>query len=316
MVFQNYALYPHLSVAKNLGYGLKMRKTPKAEIARRVDEVAKMLGLEHLLDRRPGALSGGQRQRVAMGRAIVREPQAFLMDEPLSNLDAKLRVDMRGELARLHDRLGVTTVYVTHDQVEAMTLGQRVAVMRDGKLQQVDTPQTLYRSPANLFVAAFIGSPSMNLVEATVQDGHVAFAGFRIPIPLERRPAVASGDRVILGVRPQDFEDATLADRSLPTIDVEVAVVEELGSATHLLFAIDAAPVDSEAVLAATDENERAQLLATDRRTLFTAEVDESSGARAGAKISLAVNAERFHFFVPETGETLARPALEAAASV
>ena len=159
MVFQNYALYPHLTVEKNLAYGLKVRKTPKDEIARRVDDVARMLGLEELRQRRPGALSGGQRQRVAMGRAIVREPVAFLMDEPLSNLDAKLRVDMRAELARLHDRLGVTTVYVTHDQVEAMTLGTRVAVMRDGTIQQVDTPQALYRNPTNLFVAAFIGSP-------------------------------------------------------------------------------------------------------------------------------------------------------------
>ena len=194
MVFQNYALYPHMTVAKNLGYGLKVRKTPKAEIERRVVEVARLLGLEELLQRRPGALSGGQRQRVAMGRAIVREPQAFLMDEPLSNLDAKLRVDMRAELARLHDRLGITTVYVTHDQVEAMTLGSRVAVMRDGTVQQVDTPQTLYREPINLFVAAFIGSPSMNLVEAQVVGDAVEFAGFRIPLKADRRPGdVQSG---------------------------------------------------------------------------------------------------------------------------
>ncbi len=168
MVFQNYALYPHMDVRKNLGYGLKVRKTPSAEVERRVTEVAKLLGLESLLDRKPAALSGGQRQRVAMGRAIVREPTAFLMDEPLSNLDAKLRVSMRAELARLHERLGVTTIYVTHDQIEAMTLGQRVAVMRDGVIQQVDSPQALYGRPENLFVAAFIGSPAMNLVEATV----------------------------------------------------------------------------------------------------------------------------------------------------
>ncbi len=171
MVFQNYALYPHMTVEQNLGFGLKLRKTPKAEIRRRVSEVASILGLEDLLKRKPAALSGGQRQRVAMGRAMVREPQAFLMDEPLSNLDAKLRVQMRAELARLRDRLKTTTVYVTHDQVEAMTLGDRVAVMRDGLLQQVDTPQTLYRNPANLFVAAFIGSPSMNLVEAEIGNG-------------------------------------------------------------------------------------------------------------------------------------------------
>jgi multiple sugar transport system ATP-binding protein len=314
MVFQNYALYPHLSVAKNLGYGLKMRKTPKDEITRRVNEVAGMLGLEELLERRPGALSGGQRQRVAMGRAIVREPAAFLMDEPLSNLDAKLRVDMRGELARLHERLGVTTVYVTHDQVEAMTLGERVAVMCDGRIQQVDRPQTLYRSPANLFVAAFIGSPSMNLVEATVEDGHAEFAGYRIPLPPDAAPDVAPGTRVILGIRPQDFEDAAYADAAHPTIEVEVAVVEELGSANHVLFAVDAEPVDAAPVLAATDENERAVLLAKDRRTLFTAEVHESSEARAGSSLTLTVNPTRFHFFAPETGEALRREPLATAA--
>src|SRR5213596_2841634 len=185
MVFQNYALYPHMSVEQNLGFGLKLRKTPKVEIKRRVDDVAKILGLDPLLKRKPAALSGGQRQRVAMGRAMVREPRAFLMDEPLSNLDAKLRVSIRAELARLHDRLGVTTVYVTHDQVEAMTLGQRVAVMREGVLQQCDTPQNLFLHPANLFVAAFMGSPSMNLVDATVRGGRVSFAGFDVPLGSE-----------------------------------------------------------------------------------------------------------------------------------
>jgi multiple sugar transport system ATP-binding protein len=305
MVFQNYALYPHLTVAKNLGYGLKVRSTPKQEIARRVEEVARMLGLEDLLDRRPGALSGGQRQRVAMGRAIVREPAAFLMDEPLSNLDAKLRVDMRAELARLHERLGVTTVYVTHDQVEAMTLGTRVAVMRDGTVQQVDTPQSLYRDPVNLFVAAFIGSPSMNLVEAELTDGSVEFAGFRVPLSPERRPAGPSSGTVILGIRPQDFEDARVADDALPAIEVEIAVVEELGSSTHVLFTIDAPPVDVDSVRAATDERERATLLATDRRALFTAEVAEGTPVRPGDRMRLALDASRFHFFDPETSETL-----------
>ncbi|MBV8256585.1 MAG: sn-glycerol-3-phosphate ABC transporter ATP-binding protein UgpC, partial [Actinobacteria bacterium] len=183
MVFQTYALYPHMTVRENLGYGLKVRKTPKREVAERVEKVAEMLGLEKLLDRKPAALSGGQRQRVAMGRAIVRHPKAFLMDEPLSNLDAKLRVSMRAQLAALHGRLGTTTIYVTHDQIEAMTLGQRVAVMREGRIQQVDTPQALYSRPANLFVAAFIGSPAMNLVEAEIADGELQFAGFRIPLP-------------------------------------------------------------------------------------------------------------------------------------
>ena len=188
MVFQTYALYPHMTVRQNMGYGLKARRTPKAEIAQRVDDVAKLLGLEELLHRRPAQLSGGQRQRVAMGRAIVRQPQAFLLDEPLSNLDAKLRVGMRASLAQLHQRLGVTTVYVTHDQTEAMTLGQRVAVMRDGKILQVDSPQELYERPHNLFIAAFIGSPSMNLVDATLEDDAVRFGHYRIPLARGVRP--------------------------------------------------------------------------------------------------------------------------------
>src|SRR5207249_3103328 len=183
MVFQNYALYPHMSVYENMAFALRMRRLPKAEIDRRVRAAAETLGLATMLERKPAALSGGQRQRVAVGRAIVREPKAFLFDEPLSNLDAKLRVGMRAELARLHDRLGVTTVYVTHDQVEAMTLGQRVAVMRDGVLQQCDSPHNLFNHPINLFVAAFIGSPSMNLVETRVADGQVRFAGFQVPLP-------------------------------------------------------------------------------------------------------------------------------------
>ncbi len=314
MVFQNYALYPHMTVAKNLGYGLKVRGTPKAEIARRVAEVGRMLGLEELLQRRPGALSGGQRQRVAMGRAIVREPTAFLMDEPLSNLDAKLRVDMRAELARLHERLGITTVYVTHDQVEAMTLGTRVAVMRDGTVQQVDTPQALYREPTNLFVAAFIGSPSMNLVEAELSDDAVEFAGFRVALAPDRRPEGVSSGTVILGIRPQDFEDARAGDRTQPTIEVEVTVVEELGSATHVLFTIEAPPVDTESVRAASDDRERATLLATDRRALFTAEVAEGTPVRPGDRLRLAVNPARLHFFDPDGGATLRSEVLAATA--
>ena len=314
MVFQNYALYPHLTVAKNLGYGLKVRKTPKAEIERRVEAVARLLGLQDLLQRRPGALSGGQRQRVAMGRAIVREPAAFLMDEPLSNLDAKLRVDMRGELARLHDRLGITTVYVTHDQVEAMTLGTRVAVMRDGTVQQVDTPQSLYREPVNLFVAAFIGSPSMNLVEATVDDDAAHFAGFRIPLDSDRRPSSAHDGRLILGIRPQDFQDARTAPPGLPLLEVDATVVEELGSATHVLFMVDAPAVDVDSVRAATDEGERATLLATDSRALFTAEVEEESSVRPGDRIALALDPSRLHFFDRTTGASL-RPAPVASAA-
>jgi multiple sugar transport system ATP-binding protein len=308
MVFQNYALYPHMSVERNLGYGLRVRKLEKGEIKRRVNEVAKLLGLESLLDRRPANLSGGQRQRVAMGRAIVREPAAFLMDEPLSNLDAKLRVGMRAELARLHERLGVTTVYVTHDQIEAMTLGQRVAVMRDGYLQQVDTPQNLYRNPVNLFVAAFIGSPSMNLVEAELADGHAEFGGFRIPLRGEHPQG-----SVILGIRPQDLEDAAFADPSLPTIEVEIAVVEDLGSESHVIFPIDAPPVDVEAVRATTDDGDRAILIADERRAMFTAAVDEGTQARAGARLRLAVDASRFHFFDRASGESLTAAKLAAA---
>src|SRR5213083_669088 len=217
MVFQSYALYPHMTVRQNLGYGLKVRKTPKREIGERVTRAAKTLGLDELLDRKPAALSGGQRQRVAMGRAIVREPKAFLMDEPLSNLDAKLRVSMRAELARLHERLGVTTVYVTHDQIEAMTLGQRVAVLRDGLLQQVDTPQRLFHQPRNLFVAAFIGSPAMNLVDATVGGDRVTFAGFSLPLR-SGSPLAGEERKVVLGIRPTDFKHEADAPAVLPRI--------------------------------------------------------------------------------------------------
>jgi multiple sugar transport system ATP-binding protein len=299
MVFQNYALYPHYTVEKNLAYGLRVRGTPKAEIHRRVQEVAQILGREPLLQRRPNPRSGGQRQRVAMGRAIGREPAAFLMHEPLSNHDAKLRVDMRAQLARLHAELGVTTVYVTHDQVEAMTLGQRVAVMRDGRLQQVDSPQNLYRRPQNLFVAAFIGSPPMNLVEAEVADGDVTFAGIRIPLADGRAPA----GRVILGIRPQDLSLAP--PDAAAAFDVEPAVVEELGSATHAIFPVEAPPVDTDAVRAASDEGERGVLLATDQRALFTAALPEGAPAVVGQPLRLEVDSRRLHFFDVDSGARL-----------
>jgi multiple sugar transport system ATP-binding protein len=293
MVFQSYALYPHMTVRQNLGYGLKARRTPKAEIAKRVDEVAELLGLTDLLDRRPAQLSGGQRQRVAMGRAIVRQPQAFLLDEPLSNLDAKLRVGMRASLAQLHRQLGVTTVYVTHDQTEAMTLGQRVAVMRSGKILQCAAPHELYARPDNLFIAAFIGSPAMNLVEATVEGEQLRFGQFLVPLGPPPR-----GDKVILGIRPESFEDVAFAAPGLPTIRVEIEVVEDLGSDAHVFFHVDAPPVTAEVLEAAAEGG-----LLPETRALFTARVDARTAAKVGSTLELAVDPARFHYFDPATGE-------------
>jgi multiple sugar transport system ATP-binding protein len=311
MVFQNYALYPHMTVAQNLGYSLKVHKRPRKEIKQRVADVAQMLGLDELLDRRPGALSGGQQQRVAMGRAIIRQPAAFLMDEPLSNLDAKLRVTMRTSLQQLHARLSTTTVYVTHDQVEAMTLGQRVAVMQDGKIQQVDVPQRLYNEPANLFVAAFIGSPSMNLVNATV-EGDTLLIGSTLRIPLDRgrRPGALKDGRVIVGIRPEAFEDAAYAEAGLPQFDVNVEVVEELGSDAFLFFEIDAAPIVIEEALSDDDMEEGdATLFAADRdRSMFGARVDPRTSAKVGAQARLAVDPARLYFFSPDTGVNLLFP--------
>jgi len=309
MVFQNYALYPHMTVEQNLGFGLKLRKTPKSELKRRVDDVATILGLEPLMQRKPAALSGGQRQRVAMGRAMVREPQAFLMDEPLSNLDAKLRVQMRAQLALLHERLATTTVYVTHDQVEAMTLGQRVAVLKDGILQQVDIPQNLYLHPANLFVAAFIGSPPMNLVEAHVSAGRLSFAGFDLPLPDGRALAPYDGRDVILGIRPSDLEDTGVwhNDR-LPTIDVTAEVTEELGSEVNIIFAVDAPPVQTEDTSKAiNDEDEDNISLIADTKPLarFCARVDARTSCKPGETIRLSIDPERFHFFDPASGSAI-----------
>jgi multiple sugar transport system ATP-binding protein len=303
MVFQNYALYPHMTVRQNLGYALRVRKRPKQEIAERVNRIAGMLGLGELLDRRPGQLSGGQMQRVAMGRAIVREPAAFLMDEPLSNLDAKLRVGMRTSLQELHGRLGTTTVYVTHDQIEAMTLGQRVAVMRDGKIQQVDAPKRLYENPANLFVAAFIGSPAMNLARARIEGDCVLLGSVKIPLG-DRRPALPDGEPVILGIRPEAFDDAAFADPALPRLEVEVKVLEELGSDAHVFFEVDAETVIVEDAIS-DDEEEDGALLTQRDRPLFTARVDPRTSARVGETITLAVDSSRLYFFSPESGESL-----------
>ena len=309
MVFQNYALYPHMTVEQNLSFGLRLRKTPKAERTERVREAARILGLEPLMARKPGELSGGQRQRVAMGRAMVREPAAFLMDEPLSNLDAKLRVQMRAELSRLHERLGTTTLYVTHDQVEAMTLGHRVAVLRDGVLQQVDTPQRLYGQPDNLFVAAFIGSPPMNLVEATVGGGRVRFAGFDLPtggVDLSAH----EGRTVILGIRPSDLEDRGVwRSDDLPTIEVTADVTEELGSEVNVLFRVDAPPVATEETLAAAeDETGDVLLMAEEPRCVFCARVDARTKCRPGSTITLSLDPSRFYYFDRETGRAIARP--------
>ena len=308
MVFQNYALYPHMTVRRNLGFALRMRRMPAAERERRVDEVAGVLGLEALMERKPAALSGGQRQRVAMGRAMVREPAAFLMDEPLSNLDAKLRVAMRAELARLHERLGVTTIYVTHDQVEAMTLGQRVAVLRDGVLQQCAAPEQLYDRPVNLFVAAFIGSPAMNLVGARVSNGSVSFAGQSIPLP-NGSPLAGRDASVILGLRPTDLElPGPWSEPSLPRLRLEAQVVERLGSESNVIFAVDAPRVDTEATRAAAEAQASAddQLLAEDDRSLFTARLTGRPAIVPGQEIELAVRTDRLYFFDPQSGATLA----------
>jgi multiple sugar transport system ATP-binding protein len=320
MVFQNYALYPHMTVEQNLAFGLQQRKTPKDEIKRRVNEVAGLLGLSDYLKRKPAALSGGQRQRVAMGRAIVREPQAFLMDEPLSNLDAKLRVSMRASLSQLHERLGVTTVYVTHDQVEAMTLGQRVCVLRDGKLQQVDGPQKLFNAPVNLFVAGFIGSPAMNFVTATLTRDYgpaVVFAGYRVPVPeqlLAERPGLDGyfGRELILGIRPSDFEDGSLADPLWPRLQARADVTEALGTEMHVLFRIDAPPVRHAALghaTSASDGDSDEGALPLDRgKSLWTARVAARSTIAGGQPVELAVQTSNLQFFDAVTGLSIGHP--------
>ena len=307
MVFQNYALYPHMTVEQNLGFGLKLQHLPKSEREQRVQDAATILGLQDMMARKPSELSGGQRQRVAIGRAMVREPKAFLMDEPLSNLDAKLRIHMRAELQRLHDRLKTTTVYVTHDQVEAMTLGDRVAVLRDGVLQQVDTPQILYTRPANLFVAAFMGAPPMNLVEATIDGGTLKFGGFEIPAA---NGALAGYDQetVIVGIRPADMEDADVRREEGPTIAVRADVTEELGSEVNILFRVDAPPVAADVIMAASEEEgEELLLLADDTSgTMFCARVDARTKVQPGGDVRLTLDPSRFHYFDPATGLAVA----------
>jgi multiple sugar transport system ATP-binding protein len=279
MVFQNYALYPHMSVAENMGFALKMAKVGKAEIDQRVREAATLLDLGQYLDRKPKALSGGQRQRVAMGRAIVRQPQVFLMDEPLSNLDAKLRVQTRTQIAALQRRLGTTTVYVTHDQVEAMTMGDRVAVLKDGVLQQCAAPRDLYRDPANLFVAGFMGSPSMNLFTLPVGPDGVVLGGYPVPVPRTVRDAV--GGTVVVGIRPEHFELSTAG----PGIAIEVDVVEELGSDA---FVYGRAGVDGSATA-----------------TTIAARADWRNPPVKGDRLMLTAGADHFYFFTPDDGRRL-----------
>jgi multiple sugar transport system ATP-binding protein len=311
MVFQNYALYPHMSAYDNMAFGLKMRSIPKSEIKRRVEDAARVLGLDRVLKKKPRTLSGGQRQRVAMGRAIVREPQAFLMDEPLSNLDAKLRVEMRAEIARIQRDLQATTIYVTHDQTEAMTLGDRVAVMRDGLLQQVGSPEDLYERPVNLFVAEFIGSPAMNLVGADIvrKDGGLRAVFGENEISVDGVSAVGGyeGKRVVLGIRPEDLEDAAVATTGGPTISAVMDIRENLGSEVLIHFGVGGAPVRGEDVKAAVGEEaiEATTDAARQKGSLFTARISRESGVREGEKIDLAVDTRRLHFFDPDTGAAI-----------
>jgi multiple sugar transport system ATP-binding protein len=318
MVFQNYALYPHMSVFDNMAFGLKLQKMPRKEIEDRVHEAGRILGLTELLARKPKALSGGQRQRVAMGRAIVRHPQAFLMDEPLSNLDAKLRVQMRAEIARIQSDLGVTTIYVTHDQTEAMTMGDRVAVIRKGMLQQVDTPQTLYEHPDNLFVAGFIGSPAMNLLEAQIETAGdslvVRLGSFQLPIPDEvvaarSRLRAFAGRTVVVGIRPEDMEDATLVTDAPPErrITSVVDLREALGSDVVVHFTIDAtqAMTDDVKELAIDVGQEALELVqghAEGGHSSVVARLNPRTRASKGEPIDLVVDTHRLHFFDPENG--------------
>jgi multiple sugar transport system ATP-binding protein len=315
MVFQNYALYPHMSAYKNMAFGLKLRNIARSEIDRRVKEAARILGLGEVLGKRPRTLSGGQRQRVAMGRAIVREPQAFLMDEPLSNLDAKLRVEMRAEIARIQRDLEVTTIYVTHDQTEALTLGDRVAVMRDGVLQQFDVPQKLYDEPVNLFVAEFIGSPAMNLVGADLVASNgtmeARFGQHRLRVDdslLEARPALRGfeGKRLILGIRPEDLEDAALADGTQEDrrVSAVVDIRENMGSEVFVHFGVGAPPVRGKDVEAAvgTEAVEATAEQVRKHGSLFVARLSRGTRAREGEQIELLATLDRLHFFDPETG--------------
>ena len=311
MVFQNYALYPHMSVYDNMAFSLKLRKLPKDEIDAKVKEAAKTLEIDELLDRKPKALSGGQRQRVAMGRAIVRSPQAFLMDEPLSNLDAKLRVQMRAELGELHSQLETTTLYVTHDQVEAMTMGDRVAVIRKGVLQQIDTPREIYLYPKNIFVAGFIGSPAMNFVYATVdvsaKKTKLTFGDSNIvSSDAPKSLSEFNGKEIVLGIRPEAFEDSVYANDKEFTeqININVSLLEQLGSDTYIHFYKDIPPVQTKAIEEIlADEGEDISALGTE--TKFIARINPNATIEEGQNINLAIDPSKLHYFDPETGLAL-----------
>ena len=308
MVFQNYALYPHMSVYDNMAFSLKLRKLPKDEIDQKVKDAAKTLEIDELLERKPKALSGGQRQRVAMGRAIVRNPQAFLMDEPLSNLDAKLRVQMRAELGELHSQLETTTLYVTHDQVEALTMGDRVAVIRKGVLQQIDTPREIYLYPKNIFVAGFIGSPSMNFVYSKVKTsakGIVLTFGDDKILSKDAPEALNGyeGKEIVLGIRPEAFEDSVYANKKEFTeeLNIDVSLLEQLGSDTYIHFYKDINPVQTEAIEEIlADEGEDISVLGT--QTKFIARINPNAIIEEGQNINLAINPSKLHFFDPESG--------------
>ena len=316
MVFQNYALYPHMTVFDNMAFGLKLRKTPKGEIRSRVEEAARILEITEFLDRRPKALSGGQRQRVAMGRAIVREPAAFLMDEPLSNLDAKLRVQMRSELGELHNRLETTTLYVTHDQVEAMTMGDRVAVIRKGTLQQVATPRQLYDHPNNLFVAGFIGSPAMNFANARIERANgrleATFGDATLhvdPAVVESRPGLSefTNRDVVIGVRPEAFDAVVGAAPEGRSMEVKASLVEQLGSEAFIHFNLEIPPVLTEDIRELLEDlgEDEAQIEDMGTTTKFTARVEPNQAPREGDTTDLLIDTSKLHFFDPASGSVI-----------
>ncbi len=309
MVFQNYALYPHMTVRENMAFPLKLAKLPDEEIRKKVDEAAKVLDLEQHLERKPANLSGGQRQRVAMGRAIVRDPSAFLMDEPLSNLDAKLRVQMRTEVSRLQADLGTTTVYVTHDQTEAMTLGDRVAVMRAGLLQQVGQPAELYNSPKNLFVAGFIGSPAMNFMPARVEDGVAKLPMADVPLRGEAQEALGSGEgrQLIVGIRPESFEDASLvgdAKEHGTTFTTKIGLVESMGSEQYVYFSVETEGIESDQLSDLAEDAGTSEVPGAGKDTVV-ARFDPESEVKRGQEMEIWVDATQLHFFDASSGENL-----------